>query len=121
MLGLLLLSLLQIQGTDVPESFLTKEYKAYFGGCLRIEAKGSPDAGVPRLSAFTQLMSFCGEERARWADVLQGLIQARHPEWTKERVSEAVELVITGFELKVLTDQHGRIRGTVHDVPEAQF
>jgi hypothetical protein len=120
MLGLLLLSSLQIHGTNVPENFRTKEFAAYFG-CVRAEAKGSPDPDVPRLVAFTQLMNFCRDERESWADALRGLIQTRHPDWTKKRVFEAAELVITGFELQLLVDRQRPKPVAVHDTPEPQF
>ena len=120
MLGLLLLFSLQIHGTDVPENFRTKEFAAYFG-CVRSGEKGSPDPDMPRIVGFTQLMNFCREERASLADVLRGLIQTRHPDWTKKRVLEAAELVITGFELRLLVDWQRPEPVSAHDTPEPQF
>lgn len=116
----LLLAGAQIHGTDVPESFQTAEMRAYFS-CVRVEAKGGSDQSAPKLVQFTQLMRLCGEERLKWANVLRPLIQVRHPDWTKERVGEAVEFVITGFELQRLVDRQRPPPVPVHDTPEPQF
>jgi hypothetical protein len=116
----LMLAGIQIGGTNVPESFRTEEMRVYLG-CVRSEEDASPDPEAPRLVQFTQVMWACRERRAKWGNVLRGLIQARHAEWTHEQVVRAAEFVITGFELSMVLDWQNQRDEVTHQAPEPQF
>jgi hypothetical protein len=117
---LLALLPLQVQQTDFPESFRTVNMASYIG-CIRGEAKGSPDQNASHIVQFSQVTSLCGEERSRWASELRGLIRTRHPDWTTEQVRKAIDFVISDFELEVLNFQHNFQDHAVHDMPEPRF
>ena len=118
----LLLALLSIQTgqTVFPDSFRTANMYRYIN-CVRIEAKGSGDPEAGPIMHFSQLISLCGEERSRWANELRGLIRTRHPDWTPEKLSEAVEFVISDFELELLNSAHKGPMPPTHSFPEPRF
>jgi hypothetical protein len=121
MIALLLALLpLPVEQTDFPENFRTSNMAVYIG-CIRGEVKGGGDPGAPHIVRYSQVISLCGEERSRWANDLRGLIRARHPDWTPERVDTGVDFVISDFELEGLNFQHNFQDHAVHDLPPPRF
>jgi hypothetical protein len=123
----LMLTFAQIYGTDFPDNFRRGNVKEYLN-CLRVEGtpdtdpKEEPKVGVPTIAYFGQLTRYCGPRRFKAISELLHLIQARHPDWPRKRLDEAVEFVLAGLELEIINDARRPTDMAVHDfLPRPRF
>jgi hypothetical protein len=101
----LMLAVIQIYETDFPDSFRRGNVGAYMS-CIRAEGSAEadpdqqPDSTAPTIAYYGQLTRYCGPQRSRAISELLKLIQARHPDWDRERLHKSVEFVLSGLELE---------------------
>jgi hypothetical protein len=123
----LMLAVIQIYETDFPDSFRRGNVGAYMS-CIRAEGSAEadpdqqPDSTAPTIAYYGQLTRYCGPQRSRAISELLKLIQARHPDWDRERLHKSVEFVLSGLELEVINDARRPNDTAVHDFrPRRQF
>ncbi|WP_155006392.1 hypothetical protein [Sphingomonas hengshuiensis] len=116
----LMIAVIQISETDFPDSFRRGDVGAYIS-CIRAEGGADadpdqmPDRTAPTIVYYGQLTRYCGPRRSRAISQLLKLIQARHPDWDKERLHKSVEFVLSGLELEVINDGRRPNDRAVHD------
>jgi hypothetical protein len=123
----LMIAFAQIYGTDFPDTFRQGKVGGYLT-CIRVEGtkdadpQQEPASGMPTIAYYGQLTRYCDSRRSKAIPELLKLIEARHPDWPRKRLDEAVEYVLSGLELEIINNARRPTDMSVHDfLPPPRF